>query len=412
MCLALAAQGIAAPSCDLPYTFMELGFGQGVSLVMLAAANPHAQFYGIDMMAEHVAHAQALADAAGLTNLHLKQGSFADLANQTWPPFDFIAAHGVWTWVTAPLRNHIQTFVDARLKPGGLLYLSYNAKPGWAAMEPVRAVLKRAFDATSGSFEQRVQAALQTVREMEQAQALFFRANPTATVRIKQLGSESAAYIAHEYLNAEWKLFDFAEVADDWSGAGLSFAASANLQDNVIDLTVRAEARATFDAATSLAERETLKDFLLNKQFRRDIYVRRPHTLDDAQLVALHAQTRFAALMRVDQLAEAKLTTEIMTVKLNSPLHQALVEALGRGPSTLAELQTQPALVGLNPNAAFGTLFLLSAMKAVAPAASAEVARAAQPFVDRLNAELDRRSNSAIAISSRSSAIVGGGVRA
>ena len=126
MVLALAAQGLSAPSCDQPYTYMELGFGQGVSLVMLAAANPHAQFYGVDLMPEHVAHARGLAEAAGLSNLHVRQLTFAELEQHDWPVFDFIVAHGVWSWVAAPVRDNIRRFIDARLKPRGLLYLSYN----------------------------------------------------------------------------------------------------------------------------------------------------------------------------------------------------------------------------------------------------------------------------------------------
>jgi trans-aconitate methyltransferase len=399
--LALAAQGLAAASCDQPYTYMELGFGQGLSLVSLAAANPHARFHGIDLMAEHVEHVRGLAIAAGLTNLHVRQMSFADLAANDWPMFDYVAAHGVWSWVTAELRAQIKRFVDAKLKSGGVLYLSYNAEPGWAAMAPLRKVMKHTFDSTVGTLESRIQAALKAARDMEQAEALYFRANPSITIRLKHLQSETAPYLAHEYFNAAWDAFHVADVADVWRGLGLTFAGSATLQDNVTDLTIRPEARALFDAAQTIIERETLKDFLLNKQFRRDLYVRGPRVLDDAELAAAHGAARFTALKTPADLAEAKLTTEIMTTTLNAPIHRALVESLQKTPRTLSEL----SLPGLNPNAAFGTLYLLTAMNALAPAAKDAVIQAAALPVDKLNAEFKRRS-----LPARVLASVGGGV--
>jgi len=401
--LALTAQGVAAFDADAPYTYIELGFGQGLSLVALAAANPHAQFYGVDLMAEHVDHAQGLAAAADLKNLHVRQLSFADLAAHDWPAFDVIAAHGVWSWVTAELRARITRFVDAKLKPGGALYLGYNAQPGWAAMEPLRALMKRTFDAAPGTLEQRIAAALTAARALEQAEALFFRANPSVTIRLKHMESETAAYVSHEYFNAAWDAFSVADMAAHWRGLGLSFAGSATLQDNVTDLTVRREARAVFDAAKTVIEREMIKDFLLNKQFRRDVYARAPRILDDAELAAAHSAARFAALKTSADLAEAKLTTEIMTTTLNAPVHRALVDALQEGPRTLSEL----SLSGLHPNAAFGTLFLLSAMNALAPAASDEVMRAAATPVEKLNAEFKRR-----AIPARVIAAVGGAIPA
>ncbi len=410
MALALAAQGLVAPDFDKPYSYMELGFGQGVSLVLLAAANPHAQFYGIDLLAEHVAHARGLADAAGLTNLHVHQMSFSDVDHQKWPHFDVIAAHGVWSWITAPLRAEVLRFVDGHLNPGGLFYLSYNAMPGWAAMEPVRALMKRVFDATPGTLDVRVKAALQHARALEDSQALFFRANPSLSFRLKHLESQSTTYMAHEYFNEAWKPFQFDEVADSALTVGLTFAASATLEDNVKDLTVRAEARPLYDAAKSMREREVLKDFLLNKQFRRDLYVRAPRVLDDGELDKVHAASRFTALMPASGLAEAQLKTEVMSLKLNSPIHQALVIALQDGPRSISELRAMPALAGLNPNAAFGTLFLLAALYAVAPAVSDQIAIAAALAVNRMNTEIERRTGTSGSINARASAIVGGGV--
>lgn len=410
MGLALLTNGYDALSCDQPYTYMELGFGQGVTLVMLAAANPHAQFYGVDFLSEHVAHAQSLADAAGLQNIHLRQISFSELHQHPWPAFDFIAMHGVWTWVTANFRSDILRFVNAQLKPGGVAYVSYNAMPGWAVMEPVRELLKLEYDRASGSLEERIRTALKKVRDIEKAQPLFFKQNPTVDLRLKQMESEKPAYLAHEYFNAEWKPFYFEDVSADFANIGLSFAASANLQDNVLDIAVRAEAKALYaDMATTL-QRETLKDLLANKQFRRDIYVRGPRVLSDAEMSARFSEARFAAQMAVAALADAKLTTEGMFLKLNAPIHQALVKALSQAPHTISDVCADPAVAHLTANDAYATLFLLAAMNAVEAAAPEHIANRAVETCQKLNAIIVQRAGTGAGIPALVSPVIGAGV--
>src|SRR5688500_7035703 len=79
-----------------PRTSIELGCGFGLSTLVHAAGNPAGRFIGVDFMPQHIAAAKAIAASAGLTNVEFLEVSFADLARQTLPDFDVIAAHGVW----------------------------------------------------------------------------------------------------------------------------------------------------------------------------------------------------------------------------------------------------------------------------------------------------------------------------
>ena len=124
--LALLQAGLAAPNIDEDFTYLELGFGQGLGLNMLAAAHPQGRFFGNDFMPAHVAAAQALASQACLSNLQLVQDSFAQLHERDLPPMDFIVLHGVYTWVNADNRAHIVALIARLLKPGGVVYVSYN----------------------------------------------------------------------------------------------------------------------------------------------------------------------------------------------------------------------------------------------------------------------------------------------
>ena len=46
---------------------------------------------------------------------------------------DFVGLHGVWSWISNANRAAVVEFLRRKLKPGGVLYISYNASPGWAA---------------------------------------------------------------------------------------------------------------------------------------------------------------------------------------------------------------------------------------------------------------------------------------
>jgi len=57
------------------------------------------------------------------------------------PDFDFITLHGIYSWISPENRRTIVEFMRRKLKPGGIVYISYNCMPGWAGMMPLRRLL-------------------------------------------------------------------------------------------------------------------------------------------------------------------------------------------------------------------------------------------------------------------------------
>lgn len=96
--LACLSRGIAPPSTkDVRY--LELGYGQGLSINVHAAAID-GEFWGTDFNPAQVAHARALADASG-SGAKLFEDFFAEFAERTdLPEFDIIGLHGIWTWIS------------------------------------------------------------------------------------------------------------------------------------------------------------------------------------------------------------------------------------------------------------------------------------------------------------------------
>src|SRR5580700_1215041 len=125
---AAALNGFAPPPAE-ELDYCDLGCGTGDTTNTLAAAHPRARFVGIDFNGRHVAFARDLADRGGLTNVRFLERDFGDLAGEALPDFDYVAAHGVMSWIAPETRAKVLDFAAARLKPGGILYVTYNALP-------------------------------------------------------------------------------------------------------------------------------------------------------------------------------------------------------------------------------------------------------------------------------------------
>jgi hypothetical protein len=52
--------------------------------------------------------------------------SFTNLRQLDLPDFDFVVLHGIYSWVSEDLRRDIIDFLERKLRPGGLCFVSYN----------------------------------------------------------------------------------------------------------------------------------------------------------------------------------------------------------------------------------------------------------------------------------------------
>ena len=128
--------GLTLPAVER-LTYLELGFGQGLSVNIHAAAN-EGNFWGTDFNPMQAAQAQSLAHASG-SGATLLNDSFAELAARSdLPEFDIIALHGIWSWISDENRQTIVDIIRRKLRVGGIVYVSYNCLPGWAAAMPLR----------------------------------------------------------------------------------------------------------------------------------------------------------------------------------------------------------------------------------------------------------------------------------
>lgn len=267
-----ALHGVRPQALERPFCYLELGCGFGTSSVVHAAAFPHAEFHACDLNPRHIAAGSRLGRAYGTANLSFHQASFADLLTGPLPDFDFIVLHGVYSWVDEAARADIRRLLAHKLKPGGVVYLSYNAYPGWAPEAPLRRLLVELANSAEGSTSERIAAAVAGLQEL--AGLRYFKANKAAEEALASYARDEAHYLAHEFFNDTWQPFYSVDIADELSALGLTLLGSATLVDNHRELVIDDAAFAALSKLKTARERNLAADFASNRRFRRDVFVR------------------------------------------------------------------------------------------------------------------------------------------
>lgn len=339
-------QGVRAPGLGTgPATYCELGCGQGFSTNLLAAANPHIQFYATDFNPTHIAGAVALTQAARLDNVHFSDDSFSEfLERDDLPDFDFITLHGIYSWISAENRRNIVRFIRRRLKPGGVVYASYNTMPGWASMMPLRRlIVEYAAQQSAGSRASRIRNSLDFAERLSKVGARYFASHPKLADRLAQVAAKDANYVAHEYFNADLNPFYFMDVASEFDEAKLRWIGSAAPLDAVDELNLSEEQRKILAGIDGIPLRETVRDHLIDQGFRKDVFVKGPIRLSKPLMRERWLDTRFA-LSRPGREISPQVQGRGYSLALQSEFHQALIAALDHHPRTVREIMASPDL--------------------------------------------------------------------
>jgi hypothetical protein len=410
--VAVLLAGYAPP--DERGAYLELGYGQGLSAAIHAAATPH-QVWGTDFNPSQAAHAQSLIKAAG-GDARLLDESFGELAARgDLPQFDYIGAHGVWSWISNENRTHITDILRRRLAVGGIFYVSYNCLPGWSAALPLRHLLSLHAETTGAETQGvtgRIDAALAFAQQLVDKNAAYFRANPLVVELLKGFSGQNRRYLAHEYFNRDWCPMPFSELAEWLSLAKLEFATSAYLLDRVDTVNLTADAQAMLGDIQHPILRESIRDYFVNQQFRRDIFIRGPRRLTALDRREALLATGFALLNKVEDVP-LKATVAIGEATLNEAIYRPIIEALakdGYRPRLLGQVKQDL------PNMSFSTLLeaitVLMGTSNCHPAQSEEATMTAIPRTMELNAELCRGARSSGENVFLASPVIGAGVLA
>lgn len=410
--LAVQMQGVRSPDPNKPFTYFEIGSGQGFSANLFAAVHPQGRFWANDFNPVHVVNARTLAQQAGLTNVEHIEASFADVLGMAdLPAFDFITLHGVYSWITPENRGQIVEFIRRKLKPGGVVYCSYNAFPGWGPMVPIRRLLTEyaARSGGGGPLTQRMKSAFDFAKRMVDVKALYFANNPQIAQRLEQIGGQDLHYVAHEYFNKEWNVLHFADVVDELNAAKLNFVGSAYLPEQFDRFAVGDERLSLLQSVTDPVMKEMVKDFMMSSQFRRDIFVRGAAKMNSAQHNPQIQQLRIAPAMPRDKI-DWKMKAPGGEIGLKIEVYEPIYEAIAKGPKTIAEIARATGREAEGIAAMFQSIAILAAAGYAGLAQDEQGADKRKRAADQFNAIVFDRSQSGENIHFFASPVLGSAV--
>jgi methyltransferase-like protein/SAM-dependent methyltransferase len=256
---------------------LELGCAGGGNIVPMAYVLPDAEFLGIDASGRQIEGGQAVVEALSLENIALEHVNILDITPE-WGVYDYIIAHGVYSWVPPEVQASLLRVCKDNLAPNGVAYVSYNTYPGWHTMNIVRdAMLYHARNLTDP--QQRAHQAEAMVAFLagfasstNDAYVEFFR------TYLELLGNSperntnaSNAFLLHNELEAINEPLYFHEFAECAANHGLQYLVEAEFSKVFPDELDPEAKEALYGMADDTISFEQYLDFLTNRMFRRTL---------------------------------------------------------------------------------------------------------------------------------------------
>jgi methyltransferase-like protein/SAM-dependent methyltransferase len=260
---------------------LELACASGGNLIPLAQAHPGSHFVGIDLSGRQVADGLAVVAELGLENIELKELSILDV-DEDFGTFDYILAHGVYSWVPAEVQDKILDICRRHLSTNGVAYVSYNTLPGWHARGAIREMLwyhtERFDDPAQRIREARglLDFLARSVAEGDGGYGTLLRQE------LAVLSRTPDSYVLHEHLEDCNEPLYFHQFAERAAARGLQYLGEAQIATMVAGRFGEEAEKTLRQISPDLLHMEQYMDFLRNRMFRQTLLCHAGIPLDRA----------------------------------------------------------------------------------------------------------------------------------
>ncbi len=199
---------------------LELGCAQGGNLIPLAWRWPESDCVGVELSRVQAEAGAAFVRRLGLANVRIRHADLAALPGDLGK-FDYIIAHGVFSWVPPRVQEALLEVCRRHLSPKGLAYVSFNVAAGWERLQPLRAALLERTDAGLPAPERHRQA----LAVLDHLEAEW--RDPLCLKEIAYLKTAAPSYLFHEYLADINQAMTFAGFMESLDAHGLRYVGEA-----------------------------------------------------------------------------------------------------------------------------------------------------------------------------------------
>ena len=275
-----ALVGITAPNPKIARV-LELGATYGGNIISQALFNPDATFVGIELSQEQVEKGNEVIANAGLTNVSLIQSDIASIGSEIGT-FDYIIAHGVYSWVDDGVKEALLRLIDEHLAEDGIAYVSYNTYPGWHTMEEVRQLMMFSNrDKTQFNHKEKVLHG-KTIGSIVGSQILKYDnlkdRNSKFLGALRSVMQKDEYYVGHDHLEPNNDPVYFYQFNDHLGAHNLAYLCDADLTLSMVR-SFDADIADTLDklALNDHVAQEQYLDFILDTTFRKSIICKAKH---------------------------------------------------------------------------------------------------------------------------------------
>jgi methyltransferase-like protein len=238
----------------------------------MALALPEASFVGLDLSQVQVNQGQQLIAELGLTNIQLQALDILSV-DRSIGSFDYILAHGVYSWVPTPVQDKILAICAELLSPAGVAYVSYNTLPGWR----MRGLVRDAMRYHVMQFPEPVERVGQARAILDfLTQAVSAKGDAYAMLLKSELETLKGApdyYILHEHLEDINEPVYFHEFTEKAATHKLQYLAEADLTTMFASNFPEEINHILERIASDVIRQEQYMDFLNNRGFRQTLLV-------------------------------------------------------------------------------------------------------------------------------------------
>ncbi len=263
---------------------LEVGCAIGGNIVPMAYALPDSQFVGFDISPRQIETGQAIITELGLTNVELITLDIMDATVERLGKFNYIIAHGIYSWVPDDVRNQLLAMCRQLLTENGIANISYNVLPGWKMMGMLRDMMlhhtRNIEDPEEKVTESRDLAKflVESVSQLNKGNVSFYSSYRDFLEGYNEFvlkGRDESSFPANLMLHDELAVINhavyFHQFAEHIAEHDLQYVSESTLS-KVMPSNMPADvAQKMIGMSSDIIEMEQYMDFLYNRTFRQTL---------------------------------------------------------------------------------------------------------------------------------------------
>ena len=264
---------------------LEIGCASGGNLIPMACNLPDSEFTGIDFSAGQIETANNFVCDLEIKNISLKHLSITDIDHH-FPEFDYIIAHGIYSWVSKDVQEKILAVCRDHMAPNGIALISYNTLPGWNMVKSIRELMLYHVKGFNDPEERANQARsilkfiIEGLGDADTPYAAFLKSE------MELLAMQHNSYLLHDHLEETNDPIYFNEFIKSAQANDLDYLADTDMSTMYLP-NMPEIVSAHLKEITDIVRAEQYMDFIRNRRFRstmlchKDLEIKRQLCVDD-----------------------------------------------------------------------------------------------------------------------------------